>query len=74
MSLKHNERVKLLASGLSSVGVACFAVGFIAPTVSFQFGGLTDSLGRTIALAVLWLGSGFILFVAAQHTLEGLEE
>jgi hypothetical protein len=55
----HNERTKLLASGLNNLAVATLASGILAPIIGFLYGStIGDTHGWWFMIGVVWLLSG----------------
>jgi Mg/Co/Ni transporter MgtE len=77
MSLIRNERTKLSATALNSVGIASIAAGFITPLAAVTFGvpgaGAGGPLITTFA-ALAWLIVGLVLHWLARRLLGGLVE
>jgi hypothetical protein len=61
-----NEQVKLTATYMNGVAIALFAVGGIAPTITFMNGGLTSpsAVGTAIVVAVCIISSALLHFSA----------
>lgn len=71
----HNERTKLLASGLNTLGAASVGAGVIVPAAGSEFGLPSYSFGwPLIVLGVLWLLTGGVLHYCARLVLGGLRE
>jgi hypothetical protein len=67
MNLIHNERTKLLATGLNNTGVATVVTAFVAPIAAFFYGSpnaAANALWPLIGLAWLLVG----LCLNALHT------
>jgi hypothetical protein len=75
MSLVRNERLKLLASALNSVGTAFIVTGIIAPTAAAIYGGASRSGFNLwwLLIFVIWLSAGVSLHIAAQGVLGRLK-
>jgi hypothetical protein len=74
VSLVHNERVKLVATALSNIGVATVVTAIIAPIVGFLYGSPTAAASRWWWLiAVAWFVAGVGLHVIAQAVLGRLK-
>ena len=64
----RNERRKLLASTINTVGLTVFGVGFITPVLA---GGLTPSSALTLAASFAILAVSHLM---ARRLLRGLED
>lgn len=69
MSLIHNERVKLLATGMHNIGLAFIVAGFVAPAVSGQLHG-----GSRALVTLAWISLGVGIHLCAQLALGRLRE
>ena len=75
MNLAHNESIKLLATMLNYVAVACIVTGVVAPTAGFVYGvGQPVQAWRVVAAVLAWLVVGTGLHPIAQRVLRGLRE
>lgn len=71
-SLIHNERIKLTAGWLNTIGAAAIAAGVIAPIVaSVGVPGYTVGWGL-VTVSGIWLLAGVGLHLAARAVLGGL--
>jgi hypothetical protein len=71
--LVHNERTKLLATGLNNLGVTSIATGLLAPVVAHLYGTVPDvGPERAAALFLLWVSVGGLLMGFARDVLGGL--
>ena len=75
MSLVGNERTKLTATAVSSLGLAMGVSGFVAPIVALSFGLSSAPLatGLTHVVSFAWLGAAGALHVLARRMLKQLE-
>jgi hypothetical protein len=72
-TLVHNERTKLTASWLSTIGAAAIAAGVIAPIVaSVGVPGYSVGLGLVIVSGI-WLLTGIGLHLVARRILGELK-
>jgi hypothetical protein len=72
MNLVHNERIKLTAAWLNTIGAATVVTGVIAPIVALVFGVSTPSRISSVAylLAIAgWLTFGICLHMMARSVL-----
>lgn len=68
-----NERTKLTATFVSSLGVAIFAVGGVAPTLSLITGQAPAASGATVLVfALICYTLSGVLHLAARRALEGI--
>jgi hypothetical protein len=74
MSLKHNERIKLLATALSNTAVATIVTAFIAPIAGSFYGSSSVSGAGWWLISVIWLSGGLVLHIGAQIVLGRLRE
>jgi hypothetical protein len=75
MNLVHNERTKLLATGLNNVAVATIVTAIIAPIVGFLYGSPSAAATRWWPLiGIVWLLVGLGLHIAAQTVLGRLRD
>ena len=75
MSLIHNERTKLLATGLNNTSVAPLVTAIIAPIVGFLYGSPSAAATKWWPLiGLVWLLVGVGLHVAAQVVLGRLRD
>jgi hypothetical protein len=70
----QNERIKLLATAISTTGVATVVTSFIAPISGYLYGSSTASIGNWWLLSIVWLLGGFALHIIAQIVLGRLRE
>ena len=70
MSLIENERTKLTSTALNNLGVATFVTAFVAPAVSFLYGGFTPSRGGWwLLVSAGWSLAGLFLHLLARRVL-----
>jgi len=74
MGLVQNERIKLLATAVSTTGVATIVTAFIAPIAAYLYGTSTVNAGNWWLLSIVWLLVGFGLHIVAQIVLGRLRE
>lgn len=75
LSLIHNERLKLLATGFNNLGIASIVSGFLAPAGAQLYGTMAvEDAWRGVALFTIWLSLGVLLMCYAQSVLGGLKE
>jgi hypothetical protein len=67
--LRHNERVKLIATAINNIALAFAVAGFVAPGV----GGQLVSAGRLL-VGIVWCGIAAGLHLLALAILGGLKE
>jgi hypothetical protein len=69
----RNERVKLTAAWLNTIGAASVTTGVIAPIVAYGLGATIVPGSRVIALSAFWLLGGVGgLHLLARRLLKGL--
>lgn len=75
MSLIQNERAKLAANALNTVGSGCVLIGVVTPTAAVIYGtAVVQAPGSTAALAGLFFFLlGIMLHLVAQLLLGGLK-
>ena len=73
VNLIQNERVKLLATALSNVGVAILVTALIAPAVSFLYGLVHPVTSYWWLIGAAWFLAGVSLHVFAQVILGRLK-
>ena len=73
MSLVHNEQAKLTATYFNGLAIALFAVGGVAPVLSYVFGSMKDQplWAVTLAAAICVIVSA-ALHVFARRILRNL--
>jgi hypothetical protein len=67
MSLIHNERTKLVATTLNTLGIALIVAGIIAPTVAASYR-LSEPMrweGWWFLIGIAWLAVGGALHIGA---------
>ncbi len=70
MSLIHNERTKLLATGLNNIAVATIVTAIVAPVAGFLYGSPTAAATKWWPLiGIIWLFVGATIHLAAQFFL-----
>jgi Na+/melibiose symporter-like transporter len=74
MSLVQNERIKLLATAISTTGVATVVTAFIAPIAAALYGSTTVTARGWWVISIIWLLVGFTLHLIAQAILGRLRE
>jgi hypothetical protein len=75
MSIVHNERIKLLAGTLNTMGIAMAVTGAIAPVVGAIYGTMPPMpLWGRIFAGMVWFSAGAIIHLVAQLTLGRLPD
>jgi len=75
MNLIHNERMKLLATGLNNLAVATLVAGILAPIAGVLYGTSSASGNRGwLLVTLIWLCAGFGLHVLGRIVLGRLRE
>jgi hypothetical protein len=75
MHLIHNERTKLLATGLNNTAVATIVTAIIAPVVGFLYGSPSAAASRWWSvIGLVWFLVGLALHVTAQFVLGRLRD
>ncbi|HEY8566451.1 MAG TPA: hypothetical protein VIL65_13185 [Beijerinckiaceae bacterium] len=78
MSMRRDEKIKLLANALNTAAGSCFTVGVVAPTVAVLIN-LGDARSKVttgvLALnAIGWLFTAIVLHILARRQLDKLDE
>ncbi|PIO46455.1 hypothetical protein B5P45_01225 [Phyllobacterium zundukense] len=66
MDLIYNERIKLLATFINSIGIAIFAVGGLAPLISSLNGPFGPTKPLLFISTVCFLGAFALHFTASR--------
>ena len=69
-----NEKLKLRATFLNGIAIAIFAIGALAPMVSYVTSGEVVSEAALLLLIVLSTGNSGFTHLQAQRTLEDLTD
>jgi VIT1/CCC1 family predicted Fe2+/Mn2+ transporter len=73
MSLIHNEQVKLTATYLNGLAIAQFALGAVAPILSYAFGSIAGQPLRAVSVAAaICLAISAALHLIARRILRNL--
>ena len=75
MHLVHNERVKLLAGALNTLGIAIGVTGAVAPTLGVVYGTFAvESAASVVLVASACFVAAIILHLTAQAVLGRLRD
>lgn len=73
MSLVHNEQTKLSATYFNGLAIAVFALGAVAPILSYAFGSIAGQPLRAVSVAAaICLGISAALHFIARRILRNL--
>ena len=70
----RNERIKLLASTLNTIGLAFLVPGVVVPLVTLLYGADPPKSPYWLQIAVWWAVQAVILHAGARTVLGGIEE
>lgn len=70
----RNERIKLLATTLNTIGLAFLVPGVIVPAVALLYGSDPPRSPYWLEIAVWWAFQAVILHIGARTVLGGIEE
>lgn len=70
----RNERIKLLANTLNTIGLAFLVPGVVVPLVTLLYGADPPRSAFWLAIAIWWAAQAVILHAGARAVLGGIEE
>ncbi len=70
----RNERVKLLATTLNTMGLAFFVPGVIVPLVTLLYGADPPRSPYWLGITIWWATLAAVLHILARTVLGGIEE
>ena len=70
----RNERVKLLANTVNTIGLAFFVPGFVVPFIALAYGAEPPKSPNWLLVGVWWVGQAMTLHLTARAILRGIEE
>ena len=70
----RNERIKLLATTVNTVGLAFFVIGVVVPLIALLYGADTPTSPYWVHIGVWWLVQAAILHLGARAVLGRIEE
>jgi hypothetical protein len=68
MTVVHNERTKLTATGINNIAVACIVAGSLSPIVAFAYGLNVphQEVWKFALIEVAWISVGLTLHMIAR--------